>query len=131
MHAFPRLTVAGIFLLAGCATQGDTPIALSQAEARVALVAEKARLWKDPASIQDAKIGQPYSCIGGLYHLATPPDTCVCVEVNAKNSFGGYTGLKPSVVMFSRGKIVDTMEPRLLQDRCEGFTPFPELNGKG
>jgi hypothetical protein len=35
--------------------------------------------------------------------------TSVIVEVNAKNSLGGYTGLEPVSVYFKDGKIVDAL----------------------
>ena len=44
-----------------------------------------------PASIRDARISLPYSCLGWT--------ACVCVEANAKNSFGGYTGLQQNVAV--------------------------------
>jgi hypothetical protein len=36
----------------------------------------------------------------------------VNVEVNAKNSFGGYTGSKPYMVLFSGDRIVRVYEGR-------------------
>jgi hypothetical protein len=35
--------------------------------------------------------------------------TSVIVEVNAKNSFGGYTGLEPVSLYFKDGEIVDAL----------------------
>jgi hypothetical protein len=67
----------------------------------IALAAVKKSL-KDPDSVKTLRISetmQPSPLPGG--------STGVYVEVNAKNSFGGYTGLSLVVVQFKAGKIVD------------------------
>ena len=116
-------------LLAGCATREQGPPPLTLADAKAIVVSSRAAYWKDPESIREAAIGQPYSCIGGLVHVARPPSACVCVMANAKNSSGGYTGLKPSVVLIAGGSVIDVISPRS-QDECDSMVPFPELEGK-
>jgi hypothetical protein len=98
-------------------------------EAKAAIMAARASAWKDPGSIQDAQISPPESCIGGLMHILSAPHTCVCIMTNARNSFGGYTGLRGNVFLFSGKKVVDIIEPRS-QD-CHGpMTAWPEFNGR-
>ena len=126
MRTIPIISAA---LLAGCATAERAPPPLTLGDAKAIVVSSRAVYWKDPESIRDAAIGQPYSCIGSLVHVATPPSACVCVMANAKNSFGGYTGLKPNVVLIAGGSVIDVISPRS-QDQCDAMVPFPELEGK-
>jgi hypothetical protein len=112
--------------VAGCTATGQQPPALqapllSIAEAKAIIFAGRTAHWKDPDSIRDARIGEPYACMGAL--LEEPPTACVCVEANAKNSFGGYTGLKQNIAFLKGRTVMDFRSPRRL-------VPFPELNGK-
>lgn len=114
---------------AGTTTGSVVPAAsLTPAEAKQIVLAGRAQIWKDPYSIRDARIGEPYACAGGLAHVGNMPNVCVCVEANARNAFGGYVGLKQSAVLISGRAIVDVMPPRS-QDRCDSLLPFPDLNG--
>ena len=123
------ILIISAVLITGCATTEQGPPALTLDDAKAIVVSSRAVFWKDPESIRDAAIGQPYSCNGGLVHVARPPSACVCVMANAKNLFGGYTGLKPSVVLIAGGSVIDVISPRS-QDECDSMVPFPELEGK-
>lgn len=124
--------------LAGCAASGTQsgnslapePPALSFDQAKQIVVAERGRIWKDPDSIRDARMGPPYKCTGGLAHIAMAPDACACVEANARNSFGGYTGVKRNEVLFSGPRIVDVVEAREATYSCGQMVPVAELNGQ-
>ena len=90
-----RLVCAGAFLVAGC---------LSDQEA-LKLDAEKAvkAMLKDPASAQ----------FSGLYVVFEPPDdgvrrVAVCGYVNARNSYGGYTGKQRFVASGHIGKVASS-----------------------
>jgi hypothetical protein len=109
-------------LCAGCASQqtAATP-PISVQEARALVLAERTRTWKDPDSIRDAMISAPYQCLGWT--------ACVCVEANAKNSMGGYTGLKKTVANIS-GRTIVNFRDAGFTDRCDPMEPFPELNGR-
>lgn len=120
--------------LAGCSTNtesltpapGTAPLGFEDMKQLV--LTNRSRIWKDPSSIRDPQIGQPFACVGGLAHIAAMPDVCVCVEANAKNSMGGYTGLKQNEILISGRQIVDILPPRgAFGDRCGRMTPFPEL----
>src|SRR5262245_52724523 len=109
--------------LAGCANsggvQGDTPPPPLD-EVKRELVRNRGRYWKDPYSIRDASIGPIYSCFGWA--------GCACLELNAKNSYGGYGGLKQLIVNISSRGIADIRD-RHAGDTCVFLAPFPELNG--
>jgi hypothetical protein len=127
-----RRTLLGLSLLflTGCASNQGTEMqaqALTTQEIKQNLIAHRSELWKDPGSIRDASIGQAYSCPrhGGFSGLST---TCICIELNAKNSMGGYTGLQKKVAVY-RGATVDVIKDWDFDDRCDAMEPFPEFNG--
>ena len=65
--------------------------------------------FKDPYSVQDLTIGTPYLQKsyrglvngGGFDYVWNIPFSC-----NAKNSYGGYTGIKRSVALYNGGRVV-------------------------
>ena len=62
--------------------------------------------------------------------MADMPNACVCVELNARNSFGGYTGLKKTEIMLNGNRLVDVLPAtREMTYPCGPMTPLPELNG--
>lgn len=132
-------TIASSVLLAACATNAPQPAkvthtkpVISLAEAKRIILAERGRLWRDPDSIKDARIGQPYLChaaqITKERGLHDAPASCVCVELNARNAYGGYVGLKGSTVSFP--EYGNPSAEGIAGDHCRNFTPFPELNGR-
>lgn len=127
----PKLAALALaMLLAGCANQqqqaAEGPFNFE--EMKASLIVGKSRYWKDPDSIRDARVSHPFSCWGGIEHIATPPDSCLCVEANAKNAMGGYTGLQRNTFFYSKKLIVGSLPPRS-QDACDPLVPFAELNG--
>jgi hypothetical protein len=127
IRAFPYvkrfLVAAGISLCAGCASRGQMTTATApmlDADFRAWVVASRSTLWKDPASVRDASVGHAYACSDG--------DSCLCVSANAKNGFGGYTGVQKNVVVM-RGDRFLTFRPWDFGDQCENLTPLAELNG--
>ena len=68
----------------------------------VALAAVKSSL-KDPDSVRTLQLSpDPINTRGG--------NTSVMVYVNAKNSFGGYTGVEPVLVLFKNGQVIDIVQ---------------------
>lgn len=106
--------------VSGIAAQAE-PAAIKQM-----ILANKARIWKDAASIQDASISnEVHNCLFW---------SCVCIEANARNSFGGFTGIRRVAIMFnSSGQLQDAIDngPGGYAHVCQNMRPFPELNGKG
>jgi len=115
-----------------------TKAVLQVDEAKRAILAERSQLWKDPDSIRDAKIGRPYSCpIDDVTpdgrNIMKLAGSCVCVQLNAKNSFGGYVGLKGSIVAIPEDagrhpQILDTGTAGA-DPFCQSLVPFDALNG--
>jgi hypothetical protein len=44
----------------------------------------------------------------------------VCVDVNAKNSYGGYTGRETFYLMINGGQVIDFLGEPLSEKGCEG-----------
>ncbi|AHJ10729.1 hypothetical protein P106B_46 [Rhizobium phage vB_RglS_P106B] len=76
---------------------------------------------KDPYSVRDAVISQPLTLSGLLIGGRKPG---VCVMLNAKNSFGGYTGVQGFTIPFEGAAPVGVYE-----GTCADavWTPFVEI----
>lgn len=124
------ITVA--LCVAGCARNaenrsisGDTSAAVPSNYRDLVSSAMRSSL-KDPYSVRDAQISEPTQMWVGLFNGGTMPT--VCVRLNAKNSFGAYTGVQTQVFMFRNGA------PAEIGHTPEGcanlpYSPFPELEG--
>lgn len=118
----------GCLLLAGCAAtpQQTRELASQVPPAYREIVKEYVRsTFKDPYSIKDARISEPTSVFVGLVNGGHVPG--VCVAMNAKNGFGGYTGTKVYSVAFSGSSVMMMHEP--INNSCQGVTlsPYPEI----
>ncbi|UPK16099.1 hypothetical protein [Bradyrhizobium sp. 131] len=120
IHMFIRnCTLAAALILLSTTTFAAT----SQDIAKRAILANKSRMFKDPDSIRDASIGAVAACPSGN-------GDCVCIELNARNSMGGMSGLQTVGVRINGlaaeafGQMADTSE-------CGKMVPFPALNGRG
>ena len=146
----------GIFLLAmgalGCMQTGSEPQVASTpkpvieaSNARRIILDQRDKLWKNAASIRDAKIGTPYACtitatlnLGGTFGTLQEmesPASCVCVELNTRNSDArhdaGYVGLKRVTIQFSDSDNVSVRnEGSGGAKYCPGLARFAELNGR-
>jgi len=87
------------------------------------LVANRERIWKDSRSVRNAKIGDPYEC------LSNDGTTCFCIEANARNSLGGYTGASLSQAKFDSPTSVRMIDAMYAPEKCGRMVPFPEMNG--
>lgn len=121
-----RLVALGLALaLTGCQTTADSSSLVDASTMRAAIVANKAKLWKDPDSVRDTSIGEPFWCFG-MWGGAT----CACVEANARNSFGGYNGVRRSIAVVERGQETILRGTDLTDagiGKCNNLVPFPEL----
>jgi hypothetical protein len=143
MQAFAGAAFGLSLVLAGCATSPaphqNAPVeqsALADTEVRRTVLAARTRAWKDPDSIVGAQIADPLLCRNHNTSPATnsPGTTCVCIELNARNSYGGYVGIKREVfAITANGEMspinYGTVGPS--PDLCPNMKPFPELNGRG
>mgnify|MGYP000863016744 CR=1 FL=1 len=109
--------------LAGCAGT-NASVSEPPPDIRPAIVAHKSSLWKDPDSVRDAAIGPVTRGIFGWK---------ACLRANAKNSFGGFTGLKSVIVQTYDNGSPPVILDATIYDACGSvpYTPFPEVNGKG
>lgn len=84
----------------------------------------KSRMFKDPGSIIDAKIGRPYDCNSQLGQ-----QQCLCLEANGRNAYGGMTGMDTYVARVTATS-VEMVGKMYEPSACGKMEPFPELNGK-
>lgn len=114
--------------LCGCAAGGGQPVAESAAEPLPAnyrvMVAEHVRKsFFDPYSMRDVGISQPIPGAAFTGSVST-----VCVQANAKNRMGAYTGLKATSFTFRGGQItVADTEYAGITCAAAVYGPFPEL----
>jgi len=107
-----------LLLILGACAAGPDP---APPDARAIVLANKNKLWKDPDSIKNASIAAPQRHLGFMWH--------VCVRLNVKNSFGGYTGERDSII----GIYDSASPPEILIEGAASFcdplphVPFPEL----
>jgi hypothetical protein len=97
------IAILAAAVLSACATTGNTPELLSNLPPNykaVAVAAVKKNL-KDPDSVKTLRVGDITTGNGKIG---------VFVYVNAKNSFGAYTGEQPVLVMFKNGSVVDIVQ---------------------
>jgi hypothetical protein len=88
------------------------------------LLSNRARLFNDSDSVRDASSGRAFPCLGG-------GGDCVCLEVNAKNAYGGYTGIQTVLIKIGLNGIPENIGGGLGSDfPCGKMTPFPQLDGK-
>ena len=63
--------------------------------------------WKDPESARYKFLNTPKT---GWNRLGMKKyGYVICANINAKNSFGGYTGNRMSYFMIKNGKVIDTV----------------------
>lgn len=124
-------------LLAGCAgtppnapesathARAAEPAAPTPADYRKATAGALRATLKDPGSVRSPQISPPGPTLLGAARGG--PTATVCVRMNAKNSFGGYTGIQDTAVVFQHGAVVDIFGGYL--PTCQGrrYEPFPEL----
>lgn len=131
------IPIAALVILTGCASQPPGTVQavpakplLSASEAQAIIVQKRAEIWKDPYSIRDARIGDPHVCDHNPVFGAK--GACVCLEANARNSFGGYTGMKRTIVVFPDAGGMNVLDGGLggYEDYCRTLQPFPALDGQ-
>lgn len=128
------LILFALIVLSGCETSASTPgnaaiAARVPVDYREKVSVYLKRTLKDPYSVRDAQITEPAVIFVGLVNGGTAPG--VCVQMNAKNSFGAYTGIQAAAVVFRDGQVIASIPP--VFDTCTKSTwqPFPEMNGTG
>ena len=113
------IAISGILAIAGCMTVGPVEIGPYPTNYRNIVKAHIERSFFDPYSLRNVSIAGP---------LKGPLGWIVCLEANAKNRMGGYTGLQRTSFVINSGKVVDTLtlkSPLLCQGMA--FTRWPEM----
>lgn len=123
--------------LSGCASGSGAQIETGSANAKPAAWRQLAqehvrRTFKDPYSIRDGEIAEPYLSPGPVLMpggFGVP--WIVCVRANAKNAYSAYEGASPVAILIHNGKVQTSHENPGWQIACEGlkYAPFPEING--
>ena len=77
----------------------------------------------DPYSLRDVKISNVTSG-----HLGYTQGWVLCLECNAKNRMGGYSGLRRDLLLINDGQVVKTQEnSRSCDSDVFTMTPWPEM----
>ena len=125
------ITVAAAALIAGCAnaptdTRGRL-LTLADVGAPPAspmqVVREALRTHlKDPDSALVRMIGSPTAMVLQKVPMVTTGGAGwrICADVNAKNSYGGYTGYKRVFVLWSGGLVIDYLDDDFGEIACRG-----------
>ncbi len=80
------------------------------------------RMLDDPTGIRDASIAEP-----ALVQTGVETRYIVCLRYNAKNSEGGYSGLKDRAAYFYSGQLNAIVDASREQCGKAAYQPFPEL----
>ncbi len=78
---------------------------------------------KDPDSAKQYTISEPFDCRTGDASRAT----CICAEINASNSYGGYTGAQLFRAIFDEGGHLSSVS----ESEFHGNDLFPQTCPKG
>jgi hypothetical protein len=79
--------------------------------------------FKDPYSLKDVMISKPMP-----YKILHRAGYVVCLQTNAKNSYGGYVGISHNEIMIEGQKVWGTGNDYCYQRG--GLEPWPEMEGK-
>ncbi|MCG7201194.1 hypothetical protein MD273_15780 [Marinobacter pelagius] len=115
----PLVTIA----ISGCSMMGVIPAKEAgpypeNYKERVAGYIDQA--YKDPGSLKSVSISQPIP-----YRIFDDIGYIVCFKANAKNSYGGYTGVKTQQIMLEPDNTWNTGGT----NGCEqaNYQPWPEM----
>lgn len=127
------LLVCALTILGGCAAPSPDELARADYGAypdqyKELIEGYMGRILKDPYSAHYEYLNAPVmawrkTMSGPIYGYA------VCVNINAKNSYGGYTGAQPSYFMFHDGVITYAMHGdsgtmgTVVANLCDKLTP--------
>lgn len=126
-------------VLAGCVPEPDafTPVSPGARPTDYkAIIAPYIKYdFFDPHSLRDVSISEPFegktTVTQGVFRIpiSEKHGWFVCVEMNAKNRSGAYTGLKRWAFFIRDGSIIDQIEEAPVC-ASEPLTPWPEMEMK-
>lgn len=119
------LILMGFLVLSGCAGGYNPPVVGvggAPTGYRVAVAADLRSTLKDPASVRGAFISQPF-----VRQMGAGERWVVCIRLNAKNGFGGYSGQADELAVFADGRLVSISEATAGECREAPMTTFHEV----
>lgn len=118
--------VAGLIAvaLAGCVTANPEQIGPFPTNYEQAVETYVKENFFDPYSMRDVSLSVPQQG-----HLYFQQGWISCLEANAKNRFGAYTGLKRTALLINNGRVVQSMPDAPLCQQV-GVSPWSRLEGR-
>ena len=125
MRRFCKAAIWSVFLCAPLLLGAAIPVGPRPADFRVAIDHYYAQTLKDPASVSVYRVSELFETtypVGGFKKRRV---WTACVQVNAKNSYGGYTGTTTDAVYFEGDQILLVYEAwRVLgKETCPAVMP--------
>ncbi len=121
------LVSAGLLagVLAACAVKPD-PQAIGPYpdDYRGVVKAYVEETFYDPYSMRNVALSNPQQG-----HVYFEQGWVVCLQANAKNRMGAYTGLKRTALLINRDRVINMMEEAPFCDQVT-LSPWPEMEGK-
>jgi hypothetical protein len=120
------LIASATALLVGCAARiSESDAGPRPRDYKASLTAYIEQTFYDPYSLRSVGVTQ---LVPGRFGVLGS-GWIVCLQANAKNRMGGYTGLQRTSYLFQRDNIVLSGE---YADACQGvpFLPWPEMEGR-
>lgn len=120
MHKLVQMAVALAALcvaVSGCVAMKEEDAGPYPSNYKELLRANIRQSFFDPYSMRDVAVSPPQTG-----HLLFTVGWVVCLQANAKNRMGGYTGLQRTAFLIKNGAIVNSM-PRA--PMCESVTVLP------
>jgi len=112
------------FALAGCVTANPEQIGPYPNNYKQAVETYVKESFFDPYSLRDVALSTPQTG-----HLYFQQGWVVCLQANAKNRMGGYTGMKRTALLINNGKVLQSMPDAPFCQQVS-VTPWPEMEGK-
>ena len=117
--------LAAALLLGGCAVKPDhAQIGPYPAEYRDLVKGHIDRTFFDPYTMRNVSISYP-----SQGHLFFRQGWLVCVEANAKNRFGAYTGLKRQVYLINEDRVINSMDGSRICSEL-ALSPWPDMENR-
>ena len=119
-------TLAALLALGACAVKPDlAQIGPYPADYKELIKGHIDRSFFDPYSMRNVAISYP-----NQGHIFFKQGWIICLEANAKNRLGGYTGLKKQAYLVNNGQVINSVGG---QGICDGvsLSPWPEMENRG
>lgn len=129
------LALTFVLIAAGCAvapaSEDGRPLTLDDAGPRPAsadaVIREAIRYrLKDPDSAMFRVIGEPWRMVTNKTMVTNGgAGWDMCFEMNAKNSYGAYTGYKPTYLLWNSGRVIEYLDDDFGEIACRDRKALP------